>query len=108
MRFRHEAGVQDGSIRHLSGDQAKGELLIATDPLRHKTTYEYNSSGQPTVVKNALEKSTTFSYTLGDLTSVADPLGRTTKQYVDGLGRVMSITQPGGSARSTAMVRTTN
>jgi len=74
----------------------KGELLNETDALGHKTSYEYNTSGQPTVVKNALGKKTTLTYELGDLTAVTDPLGRTTKQFVDALGRVGQVTSPGG------------
>jgi RHS repeat-associated protein len=73
-----------------------GELLSETDPLDHKTSYEYNSEGQPTSIENALGKKTKLSYEFGYLTSVTDPLGRTTRQFVNALGRVTSATSPQG------------
>ena len=48
------------------------------------------------MITNPLGKSTKLTYTLGDLTSVTDPLSRTTKQFVDALGRVGSVTVSGG------------
>jgi RHS repeat-associated protein len=38
----------------------------------------------------------TYAYTAGDLTSVTDPLGRTTSQFIDSAGRVVTVTDPLG------------
>jgi RHS repeat-associated protein len=75
---------------------AHGELLKRTDALENETAFAYNSEGQPISVTNPEEEETDFGYTNGDLTSVTDPLSRTTRQFVDGLGRVRSLASPGG------------
>ncbi len=73
-----------------------GELLKRTDPLGHEVTFEYNSDGQPTAITNAESETTKLGYESGDLVAVTNPLGRTTSQFVDALGRVRAITLPGG------------
>ena len=73
-----------------------GELVAKKDALSHTTTYEYNSDGQPSVIKDPLGHKTTIAYEHGAPVSVTDPLGRTTKQFVDPLGRVISTTMAGG------------
>jgi uncharacterized protein RhaS with RHS repeats len=40
-------------------------------------------------------------YTGGDLTSIADPLGRTTTRYYDVVGRPLSVIGPSGEATLT-------
>ena len=62
----------------------------------HTTHYEYNSEGELTIITNPLGHKTTISYERGEPASVTDPLGRTSKQFVDVLGRVISTTTPGG------------
>ncbi|HEX3391528.1 MAG TPA: RHS repeat-associated core domain-containing protein, partial [Solirubrobacteraceae bacterium] len=74
-------------------------LLSETDPLGHKTNYEYDGEGERTAITNALGKTTKYTYEFGNLTAVTDPLGRTTKRSVDAIGRVNSVTTP-GSART--------
>jgi RHS repeat-associated protein len=75
---------------------ASGELLKRTDPLGHEVTFEYNNDGQPTAITNAESETTKLGYESGDLVAVTNPLGRTTSQFVDALGRVRTITLPGG------------
>ncbi len=75
---------------------SKGELLKRTDPLGHATTFEYNGDGQPTAITNAEGETTKLGYQFGDLASVTNPLGYMTSQFIDAVGRVRSITLPGG------------
>ena len=72
-----------------------GELLKLTDALENETTLEYNGDGQPISITNPEEGETTLAYEHGDLASITDPLGRTTSQFTDALGRVRAITAPG-------------
>lgn len=62
--------------------------------LGHKTTLNYNAEGQPLTVTDPLNQVTQFSYDLGDLVSITDPLNRTTTRYTDGLGRMLALTDP--------------
>jgi RHS repeat-associated protein len=73
-----------------------GERLNETDSLGHKTSFEYNGEGERTSITNPLGKVTKLTYEFGDLTAVTDPLSRSTKQFVDSLGRVGSTTLSGG------------
>ena len=98
-------------------NQQTTELAKETDPLGHTTAYEYNDAGQLTPSKNALGHTTRYEYnnegqlysnhrstgqenpsamTLGRLTSVTDPLGHTTSQFMDAIGQVSRVTDPGG------------
>ena len=72
------------------------ELTAKKDALGHTTHYEYNSDGQPSTITNPEGHKTTITYEGGEPSSVTDPLGRTTKQFVDSLGRVVATTMPGG------------
>ncbi len=72
------------------------ELTAKKDALGHTTHYEYNSDGQLSTITNPEGHKTTISYQGGEPASVTDPLGRTTKQFVDSLGRVVATTTPGG------------
>jgi RHS repeat-associated protein len=72
-----------------------GELVAKKDALGHTTTYEYNGDGQLSVIKDPLGHKTTIAYEHGEPASITDPLGRTTKQFVDTAGRVLSTTVPG-------------
>jgi RHS repeat-associated protein len=73
-----------------------GEMLKRTDALGNETTFECNDEGQLTSILNPENEETKLSYEHGDLVAVTDPLGRTTRQFVDGLGRARAITLPGG------------
>jgi RHS repeat-associated protein len=73
---------------------SQGDLTARTDALGHTTHFEYNSEGLPTVITNPLGKKTTITYQAGAPATATDPLGRTTSQYVDALGRVTSTITP--------------
>jgi RHS repeat-associated protein len=75
---------------------SQGELIAKKDALGHTTHYEYNSEGELTVITNPLGHKTTVTYERGEPSTVTDPLGRTTKQFMDVLGRMVSTTTPGG------------
>jgi RHS repeat-associated protein len=77
---------------------SRGSLTKVKDALDRETSYTFNYRGQPTSAKDALDHRTRFSYELGDLVAVEDPLGRTTRQYLDGAGRVGGIADPTGAA----------
>ena len=74
----------------------KGQLLKRTDPLGHEATFEYNSDGQLTSLKDPEGNETKYSYEAGDLVGVTNPLGNTASRMIDALGRMRSITLPGG------------
>ncbi len=74
----------------------KGELLTRIDALENGTSLKYNTDGQPISITNPEAEETTLAYENGDLASVTDPLGRTTGQFIDALGRVRAVTTPGG------------
>jgi RHS repeat-associated protein len=76
---------------------SRGNLTTLKDPLNRETTFTYNGAGQPTSTKNGLDHTTRFTYEFGDLIAVQDPLGRTTRQFVDAAGRVRSVTDPTGA-----------
>ena len=46
---------------------------------------------------DAVSQTTTFGYTLGNLTSITSPLGHVQTRFVDGGGRVLRVTDPGGA-----------
>jgi len=75
---------------------SKGELLKSTDALGHETTFEYNFDGQPTAITDGEGETTKLAYEDGDLVGTTNPLGNTTSQFVDALGRVRAVTLPGG------------
>jgi RHS repeat-associated protein len=55
-----------------------------------------NSQGQPSKITDLLGNFTTFTYELGDLISVKDPLNRETKRMLDAAGRLRSVINPLG------------
>ncbi len=84
------------------GYDPRGSLTTVTDPLTRQTTYGYNPAGQVISVKDNLDHTTTLGYEFGELTTVQDPLGRTTRPFVDGAGRLASVTDPlGNTSRTT-------
>ena len=68
-----------------------------TDPLNHQTTFTYNAAGQPLTVTDALSKTTTFGYAMGNLVSMTSPLGHLQTRFVDGGGRLLRVTDPSGA-----------
>lgn len=47
---------------------------------------------------SALNKTTQFGYDLTDLTSITDPLGRTTTRFMDPAGRTVRVTNALGQS----------
>jgi RHS repeat-associated protein len=111
------AGTGDAQTsRYTYGTNAK--LLTAEDPLGQVTRYAYDTAGRLTSITDPTSRTTTigydgtsrkpawtrdpaghetqFGYVNGDLRSVTDPLGRTTKRWVDSVGRVVAVTDPLG------------
>src|SRR5262249_56655116 len=75
---------------------AEGNPIVITDPLGHDTVLTYNAAGQPLSLTDPMDHTLQFSYSLGDLTAVTDPLGRTSTRFVDNAGRLVStISSPG-------------
>ncbi|NGZ11957.1 MAG: RHS repeat protein [Nitrospira sp. LK70] len=64
------------------GYDTKGNLTTITNALSKTTTITVNSQGQPLTIKDPLNNITTFTYELGDLISVKDPLNRKTQKGV--------------------------
>ena len=75
---------------------AKGNLTSVKDALNRMWTFTYNNAGQLRTAKDPLDHTWTSGYSLGDLSSVTDPLGRTTSRFVDSAGRVVMVTDPLG------------
>ena len=64
-----------------------GNLTQVTDALGNASTFAYNGAGQVVTLTDALGNATQLSYDFGDLSTVTDPLARTTNLYTDALGR---------------------
>jgi RHS repeat-associated protein len=66
-----------------------GQLLTATDPNGNTTTNsDFDPSGYPQLITDALNKSTEFEYDeRGNVLTVTDPLGHDTTQTYDTFGR---------------------
>lgn len=69
------------------GYDTKGNLKTITNALSKVTTITVNAQGQPLTIKDPLNNITTFTYALGDLISVKDPLNRETKRMLDAARR---------------------
>src|SRR5206468_8457407 len=52
--------------------------------------------GQVTSITDALQHTSQFAYTGGDLTSVTDPLASVQRRFLDGAGRLIAVTDPLG------------
>jgi len=63
---------------------------------QHAHDLAVDGQGQPFIIKDPLNNITTFTYELGDLISVKDPLNRETKRMLDAAGRSRSIINPLG------------
>lgn len=88
------------------------QIKTATDPLQHQTIFDYDSRGALTTVTDPLQHQITIvptaaglpatvtdsagtaqlGYDGGDLVSLTDPLGVTSRRFVDAGGRVISVT----------------
>lgn len=80
-------------------DPANGCLTSVTDALSQQATLTCNKSGQPTTITYpgvGSNRTTTYSYSHGDLVSMTDPLSRPNKRFTDAGGRLLAITDPLG------------
>ncbi len=96
-------------------ESTHNQLATVTDPLNHTTTFTYDSKGNLTGMTNALNKTTaitvndqgqpltvtdplnnqtTLVYAQGDLVTTTDPLSRVSTRFVDGVGRLLALTNP--------------
>jgi RHS repeat-associated protein len=73
-----------------------GNVVTITDPLNHQTILTYTAQGQPQTVTTPAGP-TQLAYDVGDLISITDPLGRTTRQFMDNAGRLAVVTDPRGN-----------
>lgn len=78
------------------GYDPKGNLTTITNALNKITTITVNTQGQPLTIKDPLNNITTFTYELGDLIAVKDPLNRETKRMLDAAGRLRAVINPLG------------
>jgi RHS repeat-associated protein len=76
-------------------------LHTITDPMSHVTTVDTGSDGQVTKVTDNLSHPTVYGYTLGDLSTITDALGRVSTQVVDRAGRVTGARDPTGATTTT-------
>ena len=95
--FGQVASVADplGHATTFSYDAA-GNVTAITDPLGHQTTVTYTALGQPQTITTAAG-TTQLAYDVGDLVSITDPLGRTTRRFTDAVGRLAVVTDPRGN-----------
>jgi len=91
--FNQLASITD-PLNHTTtlGYDAKGSLTTVTDAENRTSTFTYNHAGQVRTAADPLGHTWNYAYTLGDLTSMTDPLGRKTSRFVDSGGRVVSVT----------------
>ena len=76
--------------------RTRGRLIQLADPIANLTKFAYNSNGLVTQMTDPRNQITQFNYSLADLASITDPLGRTTTFFTDPLGRVVELTRFGG------------
>jgi RHS repeat-associated protein len=74
------------------GYDSSGNLLSVTNPLSQQTRFTYNAQGQALAVTDPLNNTTHLNYERGDMTSVTDPLGNTASRFLDGGGRILTVT----------------
>src|SRR5262249_43812712 len=71
---------------------SNGNAISVTDALGHQTTFGYNTAGQMVSMADALLNTWQFGYELGDLATIIDPDGRPASRFIDGAGRLLSVT----------------
>jgi YD repeat-containing protein len=72
-----------------------GDVTTITDSLTHEATFTYNPAGQPITVTTPAG-TTSFTYDVGDVASITNPLGRVTTRFSDAVGRLLRVTNPLG------------
>jgi YD repeat-containing protein len=77
---------------------AKGNVVSLRDPLNNTTSIGYNVAGQPSSVTPPGLAATTMEYAGGLPTAVVvNALGYRVSRAYDGLGRMVSVTDPMGA-----------
>ncbi|MFM0110115.1 RHS repeat-associated core domain-containing protein [Paraburkholderia nemoris] len=92
-----QAGDPQRGVATVYTYDPKGNLLTVTDRVGNRTTLTNDSQGRPLTVTDALKGVTKFTYTGADLTSITDPLNRTTQYTADAAGRVTVVQDPLGN-----------
>ncbi|WP_259460932.1 hypothetical protein [Paraburkholderia sp. BL23I1N1] len=92
-----QAGDPQRGVSTVYTYDPKGNLLTVMDRLANRTTLTNDSQGRPLTVTDALKGVTRYTYTGADLTSVTDPLNRTTEYTADAAGRVTAVQDPLGN-----------
>jgi RHS repeat-associated protein len=112
------AGTPDAKTTSFTYEPVENQIASVTDPLLHTTTFGYDSFGRVTTIEDATDrtvtwgytnndsrpdsvtdaagKTATFDYFAGDLVATTDPLGNTTRHFVDNVGRPIVVTDPTG------------
>lgn len=80
--------------------KSNGALAKVTDPVNRASTVDVGEDGQVKKITDNAGNPTSVGYTLGEPTSVTDPLGRTSGQVFDAAGRVARLTDPAGGTTS--------
>ncbi|HEX7910987.1 MAG TPA: RHS repeat-associated core domain-containing protein [Paraburkholderia sp.] len=92
-----QAGDPKRGVSTIYTYDTKGNLLTATDRMGNRTTWTNDAQGRPLTVTDALKGVTKYGWTGADLTSVTDPLNRTTQFTTDAAGRVTALQDPLGN-----------
>ena len=67
-----------------------------TQTHKNNTTFNFNTLGKLTSIKDRNNNTTTLTYTGDNLTTITDPSGRTTYLTYDSQNKITSITDPAG------------
>ncbi len=92
-----QAGDPQRGVATVYTYDPEGNLLTVTDRVGNRTTFTNDGQGRPLTVTDALKGVTKFIWTGADLTSVTDPLNRTTQYTTDAAGRVTAVQDPLGN-----------
>jgi RHS repeat-associated protein len=68
-----------------------GNVTSITDPLGNSTELTYNAAGQPLTITDPVSHTTQFSYLWGDLSTISDPHGNTTRVFIDDAGDLAAL-----------------
>jgi RHS repeat-associated protein len=74
----------------------RGNVTSIIDALGQETRLTYDLLGQPVSISDPLGNTWTLAYAQGNLASVTDPQGRTSRRFVDGAGRLVGVTDARG------------
>ena len=112
------AGTPNAATTNYTYDPIFDQLTSTKDPLQHTTQYAYNSrgaltsvtnalnkttttitptvTGQASIVKDALQDQTQYTYFLGDSATRTNPNGQTSRSFEDSQGFVTHAIDPYG------------